>query len=143
MLWILYTFIPTQNLVAKNLHIDFKILSEIVTIGVCFDGMARGRQSSSPRRQLINNNVIILERILKSMWKFLATKFWVSMNVKSIHNTPNYNPYLHRIFCSKHKHKRHHTESLFVFLSYFVSESAKLGNGYVVMKWCDIHTYYD
>ena len=100
MLWILYTFIPTQNLVAKNLHIDFKILSEIVTIGVCFDGMARGRQSSSPRRQLINNNVIILERILKSMWKFLAKVYEENNEIRCDQDKILDNfPLLH-IFCS-------------------------------------------
>ena len=31
----------------------------------------------------------------------LAKEFWVSYIIKNDHSNPNYNPYLHRFFCSK------------------------------------------
>ena len=45
----------------------------------------------------------------EAQYFLLATEFSVSIDIKSDHDKPNYNPYLHRFFCSKDE-SFHNTE---------------------------------
>ena len=95
--WITFNIITFLKEVAEKSSLTWNFRIKNWLEFVCFDssvGAALKKNSSQQMSQKLcqHENKKLLP---------LAKEFWVSYNIKNDHNNPNYNPYLHRFFCSK------------------------------------------
>ena len=70
---------------------------------VYFDSLVVDASSSAPEEKSSQQIWWKSKSSFEAQYFLLATEFWVSIDIKSDHDKPNYNPYLHKFFCSKDK----------------------------------------
>ena len=76
---------------------------------VYFDSLVVDASSSAPEEKSSQQIWWKSKSSFEAQYFLLATEFWVSIDIKSDHDKPNYNPYLHKKFCSKDE-SFHNTE---------------------------------